>query len=143
MKILPLPPASLRKLALSLDLPDCNCKPDEVCPHVALAPDHDLNLEEWAELLQRVFPGQFTEPPPPSAPAVALSRQARVAVLEERRARRMALWHPLDSWRQENHVEFEVEVQAVRLRNGAVDPEERLTARPGAALAAGRRKAAA
>lgn len=107
----------LRGLLAAIDVPDCGCPLDlscpcgESCPPGADCPccrgecDHppslfqppcrhvlactcSLTLEEWAKL---VAAADRAEPPEP-APALVLSREARVAVLARRHGRGEGLW---------------------------------------------------
>jgi hypothetical protein len=116
----------LRELLRQLEIPDCGCKavyapcrcPDrprcdcppklygEPCPHTK-AKDHGLSLAEWAELLRAhnarvIRPGEDGAEkdgygdPNPDAPAVALTREARLAVMERRAAEGRPLKNPDD-----------------------------------------------
>jgi hypothetical protein len=74
---------------------DCPVRLPPPCSHI-LSADHGLTCAEWAELLIAAAPDQYLEPPPPPAPALVLSRPARVAVKAQRRAQRVGLRHPGD-----------------------------------------------
>lgn len=114
-----IPPDDLRTLAVRLEIPDCACpqcraKPIPCgcdgpcsCP-VRLPPPcdritshtHTLTLAEWSELLAYVDPESHLDPPPPHAPALVMTRQARVEVMARRQRERRGLYHPGDLYRE-------------------------------------------
>lgn len=114
-----------RRLLEQLDIPDCTCD-EPHCPHLdQFLHDFDadtfpLTLDEWAELQRAVDPQSFSDPPLSPAPAVALSRVARVAVYEQRRAAGTGLWHRGDLWR---HAPDTLSMSAHRQRNGVVNED--------------------
>jgi len=87
-----------------LEVPDCGCKPAAKpcghegpcdceqglfeqfappCRHV-LGADHGLSPERWLHLMRCFDAAGHDDPPPPAAPAVALTRQSRLGVYAER-----------------------------------------------------------
>lgn len=105
---------------------DCDClvTPDRViyCEHQ----QRETPLCEWAQiyLLRRLFPGAYGEPPPPHEPSKVLLHEARVSVLEERRAAGVGLYHPADygrrrkSWEPDPRDPLELLSYRRRDRNG-------------------------
>ena len=100
------------RLVARLEIPDCGCRADPLpcgcdgpcdcpvllpppCEHIRRAA-HQLPLPEWAELLELLWPNDYTEPPPPAVSALVISREARVALLAGRHDRGEGLYHPLD-----------------------------------------------
>ena len=86
---------------------DCAWLPGPPCEHIAaINPDDSpLSLDEWAELLHALDPEDYDDPPPPAAPALVVSRQARVAVYAERHGpdpdlAAFHLYHPEDLARE-------------------------------------------
>lgn len=65
---------------------DCPRLPGPPCEHVRAidADDFPLTLDEWGELLSLYEPQDYDDPPPALAPAIVVSRQARIAVYAER-----------------------------------------------------------
>ena len=107
--------AEAAKFLAELEVLDCDCWEEQpclcleyqhngacTCPrypypclHV-LAISHDLPFEEWSALLLSAGPAAYQEPPPPQSPAKCLTREARVALLAQRRALGFGLWHSSD-----------------------------------------------
>lgn len=84
---------------------------------------HLLSIEEWAQLLESLWPGHtaetaYGEPPLPPRPFVVLSHESRLTILEERYEQKVALRHPADLKRDDD--DLHVARTATRLRNGAV-----------------------
>jgi hypothetical protein len=113
-----------RQLLESLEASDCKCisstDPIEIlragpCEHV-LAADHTLSLDEWRELQELLDPGGYRAPPEPTSPALAVTREARLALLESRAHGKVGLWHPFDL--DATKVDA-VSVDGRRVRNGA------------------------
>jgi hypothetical protein len=90
----------------------------DACKHV-LRPslEHHLSLAEWAELACLVAPKQYLERPKPP-PAIALTREARIRVYANRRARGLGLYHEHDLWRRGAK---RLGLNCRRLRNGAAE----------------------
>lgn len=121
------PPATRKPLPCSCDEPcDCPVHLPPPCGHI-LARDHALSLAEWAELLVLVLPEDYTEPPPPTAPALALTRAARQAVYAERLEGGRHLYHDRDLWRRQPVDDtLKTGCAAIRVMNGYLDPDQRL-----------------
>lgn len=79
--------------------------------------DHDLDAEEWADLLRAAYPSEFPDLPLPPRPAEALSSDARIAVYAARVEAGLHLYHPGDLWRRTAALRVGVEVE--RIRNGS------------------------
>lgn len=111
----------LAALADALEAPDCDCdwQPGmDPCPHV-LAAGHDVPVADWGRLLLLLRPDDYTEPPPP-APTLVMSREARIAVYEERASLGQTLFHTDDAARDPDpDAELHVAPVATRGRNGA------------------------
>ena len=74
----------------------CACDPFcGPCAHI-LATNHSVPLVDWARMLRLCFPVDYAEPPPPSHSVNVMTRSARVAVLENRHADGVGLWHDGD-----------------------------------------------
>jgi hypothetical protein len=92
---------------------------------------HGLTVEDWADLLAWLLPGEYAEPPPP-APSAVQTRLGRTALYATRAAvdprthrltaRTTALFGGLVDQEQVDDLGR----QAVRCRNGAVNPREAL-----------------
>ncbi len=78
--------------------------------------DHSLSIDDWAYLLALAFPDDYNPPPQPSAPAAAMTQEARVEIYR-RRAERGQLFHADDLWRQD--LDLKVGVLAEHAANGA------------------------
>ena len=74
--------------------------PDELLARLE-APDHGLNLDEWAELQRSLCPDDYDDPPEPDKPGLVLSREARIAVMAARVSRGEGLYHLRDLWRHQ------------------------------------------
>jgi hypothetical protein len=81
------------------------------CKHV-LEADHNLPLQDWLELLLLYDRAGHAEPPLPR-PAGALSREGRLALMEERAAAGLAIFSPRDVRAGEDE---QVSVQALKGR---------------------------
>jgi hypothetical protein len=90
----------------------------DACKHV-LRPslEHHLTLVEWAELACLVAPKQYAERPMPP-PAIALTREARIRVYANRRAKGWGLYNERDLWRGGAK---RLGLGSRRLRNGAAE----------------------
>ncbi len=122
---------SLRKLRAkirALDGPECNCDPSlGPCKHT-LGADHHHPVSFWAALLAVLFPEQYSDPPPPAAPVCVKSRKARLAVLRNRAADGVGLWHPQDLVQMPEAVEDEIRADplAETQANGALQYSSRI-----------------
>lgn len=56
-------------------------------------------------MLAQLCPEEYAEPPAPRSPAVALTREARIAVMTARDNRGVGLYHPGDLWRRPDVAE--------------------------------------
>jgi hypothetical protein len=113
----------LGRVLAAVEVPDCRCKPERncleglenypadcpgehACKHCPLAPckhvaaidprRFPLTLSEWRELLLAHDPAGYGEPPAPAEPRVAVTREARVAVLADRAWAGLGFWHAAD-----------------------------------------------
>lgn len=74
---------------------DCARTPGPPCKHMA-DHDHETPLEKWIELLRMVWPDEFADRPQADKPAMVLTREARVAIKQQRFEAGEGLWHPGD-----------------------------------------------
>ncbi len=124
----------------------CECPPDLFpgpCHHVKafaarfLAAPFPLSFDEWRDLMRLVNPDEYAEPPSALAPAEALTRQGRVAVMalrdgwrDGKSAHQTGLYHPRDLWRaQPKDDGIQAGPEAHRGSNGAKDVTERMSSR--------------
>jgi hypothetical protein len=162
----PMKPADLRRIAAGLEVPDCGCPvrwgkicpcddscdcprviTSPPCPHV-LAADHGSTLDDWAELCRLAYPTSvagddgYEYRPPPGSAALALSRQARVALYRERHSEGESLFHPNDILDDDSTLKIGIVSERecgggtrrrARLRNGAVSKRQTLAREGGAA----------
>ncbi len=113
---LPSPPPTapdVRTALTFLEVPDCGCSlrrsPQTgkilLCRHLtafcrrSLLRAFPLSIDEWADLLAELDRAEYLEPLTRGPGALALSREARVAVYAARVAAGQSPWNNLDSWR--------------------------------------------
>lgn len=140
-----IPPPTISQLAVALEIPDCGCPdrfrkicachhecdcprfPGEPCIHIRAA-NHDFSIDAWIALLLTVNRRAFALRPAPRRCSAVLSRQARVAIYQERRAAGLSLFHQADAWQgqpaSDSEEELQVETLGERLRNGRSNPTE-------------------
>lgn len=82
---------------------DCGCQGPcdcptliEPCPHARRKPLFDWPLAVAGEVLERLHPALYAEPPLPELPSRLLRHRALVELRAERRAGGRGLWHPAD-----------------------------------------------
>lgn len=125
----PARPRRIRKMVLRLKCPRATM-PRPVrppCQHV-LARDHDLTIEEWAELLLGVHYNEHADRPPPPKWELTIRRSARVTLLRIRWRDGYGLWHPGDL---EQSQADDVSTKSAKTANGRVPKELGLTTRKG------------
>ena len=82
----------------------CDCRIDlgqPPCPHAAGA-THSMSLDRWRSFLEANSPDEYYTPDPPDTLGRCASRELRLAILEQRAARGVGLWHPEDRFTHED-----------------------------------------
>lgn len=143
--------ARLARILATIEIPDCQClkvpepcrhkrkDPETVCdcpefvppcPHVLTAAQHVLSIDAWAELLLGLYPKEYLAAQRPDGAFLCYTREARVAVLENRLHHGLSLWNRRDITFMPEAMDDIGKQFATRngrrLFNGADDPHEKI-----------------